>query len=178
MKYDYEPFDYVRFEVEQLLIPTYYLSDGSIDKLFYKGILKEKQVLDFYAVVCKDEKIECLYKEEDFKVTYYKYGKLMNVIKIDLPDFMPYDVYNETIYLLYYSLEEKQPLLKYCMFIRNDCGKRHILQAKSGANMLYGEELSNNATDDEINEILYKYYKVFLNDDLCTILKRVYEDNL
>lgn len=166
---DLEPFDWVRFEVEQYILPLYFLEKESIHKLFNDGRIDDEQICRFYEEVCVEDGVDCEYEPSDFTVTHYKYKKVMSVTKVELPEDRILEKYNKTIYLIAYCIGN-ETVLKYYFFVRKEEDKEILLHVDNEAKIKYGEDLCANRTEEDENEILLKYFMHFANEDLKRLL--------
>lgn len=153
----YNHYDYLRYELFEMLIPSmlYEGTDEQKEEFFQLLIHDGKNVIqNIYDTMCEDDKLPYPYNKEDFEVNTLERGGI-RILQILLPP------YNQDIsdilraYLLFTRIQNGSYIKRYFVIKRFEDGRVFNLCITPEMEKLLGEELTGHVGDME-----YEYWKL------------------
>lgn len=167
MEKEYNYYDYLRYELFEILIPRMlYKGTRRENNKFFQLLLQEKKKLvhDMYQTLCEDDGLPYPYEQEDFEVEIFSRGNI-NVLQILLPPNNP-DISNILrVYLLFTKCTDKGLIKKYFVIKKFDNGRIFNLHITSDIEGVLGGELTAH-----IGDMQYEYW-LLVRDYIRTIVQ-------
>ena len=149
---DYNKYDLLKYELfEQLLPSLLYSLDEEKYKMFMEDLTSEtvNLVYQLFAKLCKEDKVECPYKKEDFAIDIVDEAGLEFVI-VSIPAWSPQINSVLRIYIIT-ATERENPDKKHTryFYIKKfaDKGMVHVMYVSPSDELLLGDEVTNHVGD-------------------------------
>lgn len=157
MEMQYNRYDYLRYELFEILIPSM-LYEGTEEQKeeFYQLLIHDgKNVIhNMYNVLCTDDKLPYPYEKEDFEVNMLERGGI-RILQILLPPHNPEISDILRAYLLFTRLQNGNCIKRYFVIKRFKEGSVFNLCITPEMEKLLGVELTEHVGDME-----YEYWKL------------------
>lgn len=167
MEKEYNYYDYLRYELFEILIPRMlYKGTRKENDRFFQLLLQEnkKLVHDIYKTLCEDDGLPYPYEKEDFEAEIFSRGNI-NVLQILLPPNNPDISDILRAYLLFTKYADKGLIKKYFVIKRFGNGSIFNLHITSDIEGVLGEELTAHIGDMEYE------YRILVRDYIRTIIQ-------
>ena len=149
---DYNKYDLLKYELfEQLLPSLLYSLDEEKYKMFMEDLTSEivNLVYQLFTKLCKEDKVECPYKKEDFAIDIVDEAGLEFVI-VSIPAWSPQINSVLRIYIIT-ARERENPDKKHTryFYIKKfaDKGMVHVMYVSPSDELLLGDEVTNHVGD-------------------------------
>lgn len=157
METQYNHYDYLRYELFEMLIPSmlYEGTEEQKEEFFQLLIHDGKNVIcNMYSTMCGDDKLPYPYEKEDFEVNTLERGGI-RILQILLPPYNPDISDILRAYLLFTRLQNGSYVKRYFVIKRFKDGSVFNLCITPEMEKLLGEELTEHVGDME-----YEYWKL------------------
>lgn len=157
METQYNHYDYLRYELFEMLIPSmlYEGTEEQKEEFFQLLIHDGKNVIrNMYSTMCGDDKLPYPYEKEDFKVNMLERGGI-RILQILLPPYNPDISDILRAYLMFTRLQNGSYVKRYFVIKRFKDGSVFNLCITPEMEKLLGEELTEHVGDME-----YEYWKL------------------
>ncbi|MCM1540710.1 MAG: hypothetical protein NC121_05550 [Blautia sp.] len=170
MEEKYDPYEYLRYELFEELVPRMlYWGTEEEKNEFFQLLLQENSslVCDMYKMLCEDDGQPCPFQRDDFKTEMFKRGGI-SFLQINVPQGNSGTGGILRAYLLYMKQEDGRFVKRYFVVKKFQNGNVFNVHIAPDTESVLGEELTRHAGDME-----YEYWKL-VRDFVKLLLQDIY----